>query len=679
MTTPERQPQFYSLQQIYDDVIGNARHDPLVRILVLTYEFDDQQLVNLVSSRSLKDEFDLRRNHLRFIAGLEPVVIYDARKTREFSQLPHFLELVPIRARAYSCHHSKAYLIVTEKTVRLVLGSFNLTRTGLFSNREVFADFLWSEVETTHLPVLQSFVGLLREGYADHAQARFSESLRSLADLLDGRLQSWGKGDMASIHRLLASGYPMPGARVGIHSLAEQWRAISDKPPVSVFAVSPFFDQGNTFLADRLAAAVGAIERLHLVTEESNVGCVSKRHFGQARICKLSLVTANADDAERARIAAANDMAQLGELQVQRKLHAKILMLCGANDRHLVYLGSANFTDKAWNGDNHELGVTQIVEGRADALIQSILRSLAIVVDDVYASLADTIDKPPVADDEEYCGQPGYPDFIERIELATAEEQGTVQFCFYATDLTRLADYTIVWGKTALTVAEARSQALSIDEVYTRLFGGKNLTFTCKEGDGVSFNLPFIHSPELVKQQDLTLFRDPEDWLMYYLYPPAPGAGGVPEHLPGEGDDELPPDVVPDVDRESNVVIAMQRYLTLFGRVEEEFARRADKILAMPPGAERETACQKRIVEPLRVFAELLLAQRCKQPAPANRLTWYFQTGELALFSNRLGAKLPALKALSHTLVARLREQPPAADAVLNTYVEFCARQTRYG
>ena len=114
--------EFDSLQQIYADMVGNASNDPIERILVITYEFDDQQLVNLVAARSLSEEFELRRNYLRFVADLEPVVIYDARKTREFTQLPHFLELVPIRSRPYSCHHSKAYLIMTEKTVRLVIG-----------------------------------------------------------------------------------------------------------------------------------------------------------------------------------------------------------------------------------------------------------------------------------------------------------------------------------------------------------------------------------------------------------------------------------------------------------------------------------------------------------------------------------------------------------------------------
>ncbi|MCL5444425.1 hypothetical protein M3M44_09240, partial [Lactobacillus johnsonii] len=81
-------------------IANDVRHDPVQHLLILTYEFDDQQLVNLLSGRRLSDNLELQRNKLKFIAEMQPVVIYDARKTREFNQLPHFLDLLPVNPGA---------------------------------------------------------------------------------------------------------------------------------------------------------------------------------------------------------------------------------------------------------------------------------------------------------------------------------------------------------------------------------------------------------------------------------------------------------------------------------------------------------------------------------------------------------------------------------------------------
>ncbi|MDT1853188.1 hypothetical protein, partial [Acinetobacter baumannii] len=77
----------------------------------------------------------------------------------------------------------------------------------------------------------------------------------------------------------------------------------------------------------------------------------------------LHLIPKTIGHDELARIAAANDGAAVGNLNIVRKLHAKILVLCGEGQRHLVYIGSANFTNKAWNGDNHELGLAWVQSG----------------------------------------------------------------------------------------------------------------------------------------------------------------------------------------------------------------------------------------------------------------------------------------------------------------------------
>ena len=131
MNTTERATLISSFERILDN-----DDDPVVKLLVMTYEFDDQQLLNMLVQRPLSDRLDPTPAHAAQVADLAPVVIYDARKTRPESALPHFLDLLPVRVGAWRCHHPKAYLVVTRNCVYLLIGSMNLTASGLFANRE---------------------------------------------------------------------------------------------------------------------------------------------------------------------------------------------------------------------------------------------------------------------------------------------------------------------------------------------------------------------------------------------------------------------------------------------------------------------------------------------------------------------------------------------------------------
>ena len=154
-----------SLREHFGAIFDDADKDPLDHIVILSYEFDDQQVLNLVVQRPLSEQFEPRVLHLAQVAETVPVVIYDARKTREHNRLPHFMDLLPVRKPVWTCHHPKAYLIVTRKRVHLVIGSMNLTATGLFNNREVFETFSWGEEDADNCRVLEEFVRVVRKGY----------------------------------------------------------------------------------------------------------------------------------------------------------------------------------------------------------------------------------------------------------------------------------------------------------------------------------------------------------------------------------------------------------------------------------------------------------------------------------------------------------------------------------
>lgn len=667
---------FGVLQQIFADIANDLRRDPLEHMLILTYEFDDQQLVNLLAGRNLAENIELQRNQLKFIADMHPVVIYDARKTRDSNALPHFLDLLPVNPGAWRCHHAKAYLFVTRAAVRLVLGSFNLTRTGLFENREVFTDFIWSDKDTADLGVLYDFSRLLRNGYEEWAQTNSASARNTIADTLDARLARWQPSAGSTTHKLIASGYGRLTPKDGLSQLAALWKTISTKSPRKLLVVSPFFDRGGTFLADALAREVGTPGELHIVTDELNIEKLSRRHYGPGtttQLRRLSLIPSGISPAELKRISRANDDARLDSLAISRALHAKILVLC-SDSQHLVYCGSANFTAKAWNGDNQELGVVTIGDGPGDTRIAEILSALSADKADAYARLENEVPDNDVPDDEDYVDQPAYPDFVNEIRLEQADDDDSLVFKFTTSEPHKLQEYSITWGLVELAIDGGMSRPLSRQQAYMPLRGGRNLRFVVRADTSRAFLLPFFHDAALTRQQDLLLFPSAEDWMRHYLNPASPGGVGETEFVPGE--DQLPPPQ-PDssVDRDANVVVAMQRYLNLFAAVEKAFHERAKDLAAQPSTLvdSRIRAVEKGFLSPLRLYARLLKQGYSPHSGGAAHEAYQFRLGELVLLCVALTSELPELASLAQEVSTGLEASPK--NSALATYVRFVQEQ----
>lgn len=660
---------FGILQHIFADIANDLRRDPLEHMLILTYEFDDQQLLNLLSGRNLADNVELQRNQLKFIADMQPVVIYDARKTRDSNALPHFLDLLPVNPGAWRCHHAKAYLFVTRNTVRLILGSFNLTRTGLFENREVFADFLWSENSSADLNVLRDFSRLLRDGYEEWTQTGSASSRIAIADTLDARLAHWQPGPVA--HTLITSGYSRLPQKDGLSQLATLWKTISNESPRKLLVVSPFFDRGDSFLIDALSREVGRPNEIHFVTDEINITKLGQRHYGSDpnnQVRKLTLIPAGICDAELKRISRSNENADLKSLEIRRILHAKILVLCG-DKKHLVYCGSANFTLKAWNGDNQELGVASISDGTGDARIAEVLSSLAVGEADAYARLMETVPDNNVSDDEDYADQPAYPNFVSGIRLEKTTDGDSLAFKFLTKEPEKLQEYIISWGVVELAIDGTASQAIPHQQAYMPLVGGRNLRFVPRTDPTRIFLLPFFHEASLTRQQDLLLFSSAEDWMRHYLNPESLGGSSV-EFVPGENNaSPSQPDI--SVDRGANVVIAMQHYLNLFSAVEKAFHEKAQDLAEQPPALaiSRARTVEQSFLAPLQLYARLLKQEYQPGLGAAAHEAYHFRLGELVLLCSALTEKLPELASLTQELASQLDDS--SKSTALTIYVKF--------
>ena len=277
-------PEHRSLRDVFETIADEARNNPVRHIVALTYEFDDQQLINLLVGRPLDELYEPCGFDLKRIAELTPVVVYDARKTREGQATPHFLELLPVQMPAYTCHHPKALLVVLERSIHLVIGSMNLTRTGLLTNREVFLHLRCNRLETADATVFQEFFSLLESGYASFESEPLARTIAAARD----RLAIWNQTAVSTQH-LVSSGY----GNTGMECMRRLWSEDGRGPALAVLAVSPFFDRASSrrILASELRANFGHFDKLTLVTDASARAHLARSHFARSlsRCCSWCL------------------------------------------------------------------------------------------------------------------------------------------------------------------------------------------------------------------------------------------------------------------------------------------------------------------------------------------------------------------------------------------------------
>jgi hypothetical protein len=223
---------------IEDEIWADLNRDPLKHIFILTYEFDERQLLNLASGvRDLLNPMNLTHRQYAALAMVRPLVVYDASKTKPSFELPQFAELHPYRSKAYCCHHSKAYCLVTEEKIILALGSFNLTHTGLFKNREVLQHFIWDETHRAGRSLLDQWIKFLTDNYASRLKSSSASALIGLLETLSERASKLPNEPLARETALIHSGYNSNGLK----QLSDLWSAwFPNLQPKTLSVVSPF-------------------------------------------------------------------------------------------------------------------------------------------------------------------------------------------------------------------------------------------------------------------------------------------------------------------------------------------------------------------------------------------------------------------------------------------------------
>lgn len=665
--------EFFNFSDLFSEVLTLLDNDPIEHFIVLTYEFDEQQLLNLAVLRSLEEEKEIGKSGLKLLSSIRPVVFFDARKTKPFGRLPQFLELHPCKTAGFSCHHSKAYCIVTRKTIRLAVGSFNLTFSGLFRNREVIESWCWRSADSPDTHLLFEWIEFLKQHYFAESQESSASALGAALLTIEKRVSGWRKATESASH-FLASGYENGN---GIDALVAQWkRWFPNQGPNRLFVVSPFFDevpQGNSISA-KLAEQFPLLSDIEVVTDESAFNNLSKMHFGPAEKRKratLRLIPESLSDSERNRIET-QTAGKTKDLVISRPLHAKILILSFGGGIGLAYLGSANFSVKAWLGANREFGLVWRIDD-ATSLRNGVLSALSVSPEDHFNELPLLPpEKPPKADEESVPDDSLFPDFIDYIVLEPFDGLDQLVFRIKGGDISRLGEYDAQWVDLKLEFTDGRSQIIRLDDFRNVLLGGRTIEFKPYSDAAKSFWFPFQYAGELVAEREALMHSSSWDWLNFYLNPDYEEGPDDPENLPKFGvPPPVPPPISPiDVDRDTNCVIAMQRYLSLFSRIEIIFETRLTAVLKVENSVAREQALKTQVLDPLAGLAALLEREPSKRPE--ERL---FKLGELKLLLSSLSRQAPAAlhgwftQYLSRLEAAMIPLQ--GRDLLLSDYIQF--------
>lgn len=431
-----------SLAAVLEEIGNKGAKGAVAAGVVLTYEFDPEFVRSLAYHGLLA--YDARAEcdePLRWAGAFPVALFFDPKRARRLGRTPGNFEIHFAAREGWGAHHPKAYaLALRDGGFELVLGSFNLTASGVYENRELLLRFSLPgegggapDVEALRLHF--AWRDFLKRTYR---ATTHSPALNDYLKRLDARLDAFGPelapGDGVPALRLVPSGYPaFPN---GFETLRDYAEALHLKP-TRLLVVSPFFDgpgrRGEGVL-ERFFGPEGfpELERVSLFSSQE---CWNPSYFrkvgrlasnpGRIRCFQIPKTISQSEAEALDKHFGPGEGGIRNELkkrQLTRELHAKAVVLADESGRGLLYAGSANFSAKAWFGDNAEMGVAGgICLGALDEDWDKNLVEALLGVSPKGVPLRDDAPLPePDAGDED--GETrALPGWLESVTLAKAD------------------------------------------------------------------------------------------------------------------------------------------------------------------------------------------------------------------------------------------------------------------
>lgn len=254
--------------------------------------------------------------------------------------------LVPMKAAG--AFHPKVALLVGKKRVRVFVGSHNATLSGFGHNRELTTQVdLDKGAEDPNAPLAQAIWSFL-EAWLDHQEDRLPPSLLDAVRRVAMSLAPWLRQPAAQ-----AGDVRFVGATPEGDSLWQRVRPFLPGQVERVTVLGPFFDREGSFLA--------TLSR-ELKPRSIAVGIEPEK----VALCRLE----NMPDEFRF-----HDATGLGE--PSGYLHAKAILIEGANDEAVLITGSANPSHPAWTAEPSRRNAEAVVLHRG-AMVRQLAQELGM-------------------------------------------------------------------------------------------------------------------------------------------------------------------------------------------------------------------------------------------------------------------------------------------------------------
>lgn len=657
-----------NIHQIIIDIVENQ---DIEFLLIISYEFDPNQFFNLFEADETKK--------IDIIQRIKPIVIFDAKNTSPEMQNAKWVECYT-QNKNYSCHHSKAYCIITTNNeVHLILGSANFTESGLFKNREVLEYFQWSKEKTKHINILQEWIDFL-ELYSFNQpntkqESRFSLFYKKLKNCCEQIKPKQSISSKNNEYFLIHSGYNSNG----LEKLKQICKNINIEP-TTLYLVSPFFDtNSNKNICNDFKKSFNTLKEIHICTDtnEKKELTICKNHFDDITKTNQNfyLISPKINGNEYDHIKNINESTVKQE-NIKRNLHAKILILSNGK-KEICYIGSANFTQNAWLGKNNELGIVEMVN-KPQELWQEILTGL-------YAEKNNkdrvTFSSSPENEDDIDEKRNFFPDFIDYIELKPKgttdqnwiDNNDILNFILHINKekLTKdksIEHYRVTW-KDAEIKFKLKNNCLISKEIkndtWTNLLLNDSCTlcFKRKNNDN-EYYIPFNYDKQILAQPELIEQKSSYDILLSMAgYTKTNDDNTSEDNTAREGKQKYTHDEQKEI-RNANPIIEMQQYLKLFGEVENTIC---DRI--------KNKKTPEAIINELEKISELARAiYQEYQPENKNEEATLFKLGEIYYFIKIQDKFTPHSK---QTLkkIKKLIEQIQANTEIETNYKNFIFRK----
>ena len=236
-----------SLAAVLEEIGNKGAMGAVVAGVVLTYEFDPDFVRTLAYQGLLAYDANAECDEPLRWAGAFPVALFfDPKRARSLGRTPGNFEIHFAAREGWGAHHPKAYaLALRDGGFELVLGSFNLTSSGVYENRELLLRFSLpgekdGEPDVEALRMHLAWRDFLKSTYraTTHSPA-LDDYLKRLDARLDAFESELALNDNVSSLRFVSSGYPVfPN---GFETLRE-YAADLDLKPTRLLVISPFFD-----------------------------------------------------------------------------------------------------------------------------------------------------------------------------------------------------------------------------------------------------------------------------------------------------------------------------------------------------------------------------------------------------------------------------------------------------